>query len=182
MGTGVLWCVLAGLSLYAVKKVEKGKRGIVIVLFLCFAVFGICGILGDILDHEVLLNTSRFLAVSILCFVLFFKLVFDKKVCTTKVIGVYQGYHMFKSVRGYSSYAPVFHYYFQGREYQAQAYENYSLKKITARFTPGNSYEIYINDKNPNQYVTRSGQWGNKILLLSVGLFLLFGYIVSIMQ
>ena len=182
MGIGLLWCFCAGLCLYGVKKAEEGKKGILIAFSLCFAFFGICGVLGNITENEVLLYTSRILSISVLCFALFIKLVLDKKTCTTEVTGVYQGYHMQKSVRGYCSYSPIFLYYFQGREYQGMANENYSLKKISARFIPGQSYTIFLNEKNPCQYVTGNSQLGNKILLLAVGLFMLFGYVILIMQ
>ncbi|MBE5894977.1 MAG: hypothetical protein E7285_04865 [Lachnospiraceae bacterium] len=182
MLVGIIWCFCGALTLYAMKKAEKGKRGMILLLFLFFAFFGICGVVGGLTKNKILLSTANILSVSVLCFLLFFKLVFDKKACTTKVVGVYQGCQEYKSVRGYRSYAPIFQYYFDGREYQGQANENYSMKKITSRFTPGRQYTILINQNNPCQYVTGNSQLGNKILLFTVGLFMLAGYVIMLIQ
>ena len=180
MIVGLMWCLCAVILTMGLCKNEKNRRPAAIALCAFFGFFGICGVLGGLFKSPFLLLTSIILAVAILCIGAVVMAVWNQKTCKTKMAGVYLGFHVLRGRRGRCSYLPVFKYYFRGKEYQRIAQENYSLKKINARFCRGMTYPIWINEKVPEAYITRQKLDGRNIIVLLVGLLMLLMYAVGV--
>lgn len=178
---GLLWLLCAVLSFRSLEKVEEEKKKQAVALVAFFGFFGVCGVLGGILQSPFLLATSTLLAVAVLCIGAFIFAIWNQKTCKTQINGVYQGFQVHTGRRGYRTYLPVFKYYYRGTEYVRRAYEHYSLKKINARFVPGHSYPIWINEKVPDAYITRMKLGGTIIVTFIVGLLMLFLYGVTVL-
>ncbi len=181
MFVGILWCFCAFLCFkFLDKQNPRTKRaGIALGVFLIF--FGICAILGGILNHSVLLATGIILPVALLCIAVFVFAVINSNKCNTPVTAICLRYREFRGNRGYRSYSPIFHYYFQGNSYESGVAENYSLKKITNLFQEGMSYQVWINEKAPELCITRKKVQGTHILCLVIGMMMLGLYFLLVL-
>lgn len=178
---GLLWLLCAVLCFAGLKNVAENKKKPAIALIVFFGFFGFCGVLGGILQSMFLLSTAVLLSVAILCIAVFIYAIWNQNTCKTQISGVYQGFQVHKGRRGHRTYLPVFKYYYRGTEYVARAYEHYSLKKINARFVPGHSYPIWINENVPDAYITRKKLGGTVIVTFLVGLLMLFMYAITVL-
>lgn len=181
MFIGILWCFCAFLCFkFLDRQNPRTKRaGIALGVFLIF--FGICAILGGILNHSVLLATGIILPVALLCIAVFVFAVINSNKCNTPVTAICLRYREFRGNRGYRSYSPIFHYYFQGNSYESGVAENYSLKKITNLFQEGMSYQVWINEKAPEVCITRKKVQGTHILCLVIGMMMLGLYFLLVL-
>lgn len=178
---GLLWLLCAALCFGTLKSIEENKKKPAIALMVFFGFFGFCGVLGGILQSTFLLSTAVLLSVAILCIAVFIYAIWNQKTCKAQISGVYQGFQVHTGRRGLRTYLPVFKYYYRGREYVTRAYEHYSLKKINARFVPGCSYPIWVNEKVPDAYITRKKLGGTVIVTFIVGLLMLFLYGMTVL-
>lgn len=181
MIVGLMWCLCAVILAAGLKNVEKDSRTGAMALCVFFGFFGACGVLGGLIKSSFLLLTCTLLSVAILCIGAVVMAVWKQKSCKVKISGVYLGAQVLTGRRGRRSYLPVFKYYFRGREYQRIAQENYSLKKLNARFCQGKTYPIWINEKVPDAYITIQKLDGRHIVVLLAGLLMLFLYAVGVL-
>lgn len=173
---GLLWCLCAFLCIKQRDKSNKRmeRKGIAAGIF--FGFFGICGVLGGLTGNNFLLATSVLLAVALLCIFVFIFGVVNLSRCNLQIPAIYLHFNTYTGNRGYRSYTPVFRYYFRGTMYERQVAENYSLKKINSLFVQGNTYPVWISEKEPEVCITRKKIQGSHILCLVIGIVMLFIY------
>ncbi len=114
--------------------------------------------------------------IGLLCILVFIFGVVNLSRCNLQIPATYLHFNTYTGNRGYRSYAPVFRYYFRGMMYERQVAENYSLKKINSLFVQGNTYPVWISEKEPEVCITKKKIQGTHILCLVIGILMLFIY------
>ncbi len=174
---GLLWGLCAFLCISKRDRNNKKMERAGIAIGIFFGIFGLCGMIGGILDNELLLATAIFLAVAILCIVAFVFALWNVSNCKTQIVATYISFNTYTGTKGYRSYSPVFRYLFRGIEYERQANETYSLKKLRKRFIQQQSYVIWINEKMPEYCITRKSISSTHVLTFAAGILMLCIYI-----
>lgn len=96
----------------------------------------------------------------------------DIKSCNFLIKGTYIGYspYVYKST---ILYYPMFEYNYKGEKYYNKAslsIPTYNLQK----YVKGNTYQIYINAKNPNEYVLEKGNPIGAYICITIGIVFAF--------
>lgn len=86
--------------------------------------------------------------------------------CHCAVEAVYLGAKEHFTGKGVSYYIPRFRYYYESRLYENIPRESFLKYKLKKNFRFDSTHTIYINEKNPNLFVTRRRFTGNDVLLL----------------
>lgn len=107
-----------------------------------------------------------------------------KSKCNKEITGTFMKFNVYKSYSGYSvstSYAPVFKYTYNNKEYESQTFEGFS-KKIIDKFTYGKEYNIFINEKKPRKFVIDKKFRISYVFIIIFGIFFvilsLLGFLV----
>lgn len=172
---GALWTICAVFLFWKREKKYEGtdKAGVFLGIF--FLIFGICGLLGHFLQSDILILTSVILAIALLCIGLFGYSVWMVNNCRTAIYAEYVRYVKYHG-KGATYYAPVFKYRYMGQEYEHQCYVNYSMRKLKKLFTLGQTYQIWIDENNPYNFVPRRKVEAGSILVLMTGIAMLWIY------
>ena len=95
--------------------------------------------------------------------------------CTIETTGTYLKYNTVQSGRGKATYEPVFRYYIKGKKFQGRCLNKMSLPDIQKQFVVGQTYTIYVGNKDPGYFViSRKVPVGNMIgILTGIGIILL---------
>lgn len=86
--------------------------------------------------------------------------------CRYAVESVYLGAREHFTGKGVSYFIPRFRYYYQNRLYENIPRESFLKYKLKKNFRLDSTHTIYIDEKNPNLFVTRRRFTGNDVLLL----------------
>lgn len=117
-----------------------------------------------------------------LILILFFIVLrYSKSKCNKKIEATYLKYNSYTSTGGrgwVTSYAPIFKYIFNGKEYINQSFQLLSKKKIQ-EFIVGKNYNIIINEKKPNKFILDKNIEFTEILILLMGIFFLLTTILN---
>lgn len=174
---GIAWSICGITCFVKLNQAYEEDRKKRIFLGIFFAFFGICGLLGFFLKNNKLSFTSLMLSAALLCILLFIYACYQVCSCKTPVTAVYLHYNEYSGGRGQRSYAPVFRYTYGGREYERQTYEAYSRRKIEKLFTPGETYQILINEKSPMNCVSCKRVASSNYVICLMGIIFLIIYI-----
>lgn len=96
----------------------------------------------------------------------------NTKRCNILIQGTYTGYSPY-AYKNVTLCYPIFEYIYKGKKYCNQAslsIPDYNLQK----YIKGNTYQIYINDSNPDEYILEKETQRVLIYALQLGLFLCF--------
>ena len=101
-----------------------------------------------------------------------FIVIINNESCNILIDGIYQGYstYVYKST---ILYYPMFEYNYKGKKYCNKAslsIPTYNLQK----YVKGNIYQIYINAKNPNEYVLEKGNPIGAYICIAIGIVFAF--------
>lgn len=81
------------------------------------------------------------------------KAIYTVLTCTIETTGTYIKYNTVKRGRGEITYQPVFRYYINGEEFQGRYLGGMRLPDIQKKFVPGQTYTIYVSNKEPGYFV-----------------------------
>lgn len=174
---GIAWSICGITCFVKLDQAYEEDRKKRIFLGIFFVFFGVCGLLGFFLKNNKLSFTSLMLSAALLCILLFIYAWYQVCSCKTPVTAVYLHYNEYSGGRGQRSYAPVFRYTYGGREYERQTYEAYSHRKIEKLFTPGETYQILINEKSPMNCVSCKRVASSNYVICLMGIIFLIIYI-----
>lgn len=73
--------------------------------------------------------------------------------CTIETTGTYIKYNTVNHGRGGATCEPVFRYYINGEEFQGRCLGGMRLPDIQKKFVPGQTYTIYVSNKEPGYFV-----------------------------
>lgn len=95
--------------------------------------------------------------------------------CTERVEAVYIGASVYK-VKTSESYSPMFEYKRNNQVFRNSTGESFSKRKLEKTFQVGNTYQIYLNPKNPLSMCVNRRISGASILVMWLGImFVLVG-------
>ena len=114
---------------------------------------------------------------AVFCIITFCFAKYQVKHCKVPIEAMYLYYNRYYGGKGQHSYAPVFRYTYQGKEYESQTYESYSFRKLNKLFTSGQRVNIWINEKNPKRCVTKRRVSAVYYLIFLIGIICLIASI-----
>lgn len=101
--------------------------------------------------------------------------------CKQSVPAVLLDYN-FEYYRGRQTSYPVFRYSYEGKNYQNRSAQGLSKRRAQKRYEIGQTYDLYINEKDPNYcVVSRRIQWV-EVLCLLIGLFMLYATVLMSLE
>lgn len=96
--------------------------------------------------------------------------------CTIETTGTYIKYNFAGNRRREASYEPVFRYYIEGEEFQGGCVNRMYLSDIQKKFVPGQTYTIYVSNKDPGHFAISRKVPAGDIFGILVGIwFILMG-------
>lgn len=100
----------------------------------------------------------------------------DMNNCNTLIDGIYAGYStcIYKNT---TLYYPIFEYTYKYKEYWNQASLSIPLDNLQT-YVKGNTYQIYINANNPNEYVLEKGNPVGAYICITMGIVFLFVFVL----
>ena len=140
--------------------------------------FAICTILLYILAPSYLDNFFVFAVGCVLCSVAV-DLTVNTYACKEKVSAVFINYG-FEQFKAHITSSPVFTYQYQGKTYTSSAAECLSQRYVLKHYKEGESYTIYIFEKDPSFIKTRRHIRIFDLVLFLVGLVIIVLSIISI--
>ncbi len=90
--------------------------------------------------------------------------------CTKRIQGVFTGVQRYGS-----KYAPVFKYVYDGETIEGRTYQLYSPSQLQSKYTEGETYEIFVDPRDPRICA------GERRIVSTVWVYLAFGIICFIM-
>lgn len=182
--SGGMWLICAIACFAGVGK-SKGsnyqkKTGIGMAIF--FAVVGSIAIAGYVLHQFFLECTGTLLAAALLIWGLFFSLLRKRKKCRTPVWAEYIKWNEYCGGRGVKSYAPVFRYTYEGKEYEEQSPVGYSQRRLEKHYQIGQTYRILIDENCPECCMADETLPIGVYLCPFMGIALIIGYLLILMM
>lgn len=120
-----------------------------------------------------IISEVLYLIVFVIC-PIFISLIVIKntKRCNILIQGTYAGYspYVYKNI---TLCYPIFKYNYKGKKYCNQAslsIPDYNLQK----YIKGNTYHIYINDNNPDEYILEKGNPTGAYISIAIGIVFMF--------
>lgn len=75
--------------------------------------------------------------------------------CKKKVRGVYLRSEVEYDKKGREVYSPVFQYSYEGRDYTAKTFQQFSKAYIEKHFEYREEYNIYLQKGNPKRFIVK---------------------------
>ncbi|MBP3459080.1 MAG: hypothetical protein J6K58_07710 [Lachnospiraceae bacterium] len=99
----------------------------------------------------------------------------EKLQCRLKKRAVYkETARFYNNTRHTSRYSPVFIYDYEGGHHSCTSWETFSSEeKIRKKFQIGEQYDIYINPKNPQNFVLSRGIEKKAVVIILMGIALI---------
>lgn len=98
--------------------------------------------------------------------------------CTIETTGTYIKYNTVNRGRRGATYEPVFRYSINGEEFQGRCLGEMRLPDIQKKFVPGQTYTIYVSNKEPGCFAISRKVPIECIFGILVGIwFIYMGYI-----
>ena len=94
--------------------------------------------------------------------------------CTMKIEATYMGSSSYTNTKGVTTYTPKFRFRINNRQYEKTSGEFFSKRYIEKKYKTGYTYKIYVDPKNPNEFVTRKRLSLMEINLLVMGLLFIW--------
>lgn len=94
--------------------------------------------------------------------------------CTMKIEATYMGSSSYTNTKGVTTYTPKFRFMIKNRQYEKTSGEFFSKRYINKKYKTGYTYKIYVDPKNPNEFVTRKRLSLMEINLLVMGLLFIW--------
>lgn len=100
----------------------------------------------------------------------------DTKNCNILTEGTYVGYssYVYKNV---TLYYPIFEYNYKGETYCNKASLSIPTDKLQ-KYIKENTYQIYINAKNPNEYVLKKGNPIGAYICMTISIIFMFVFVL----
>lgn len=105
--------------------------------------------------------------------------------CKVKVRAVYLRSEVEYDKKGREVYSPVFQYSYEGRDYVAKTFQQFSWEFIDRHFEYGEEYNIYLQKGNPKRFILKEKSTKQKVFLaIGIAILALFLYwlIVGIIE
>lgn len=181
---GGMWLICAiacfvGVVRYKGSDYQK-KTGIGIGIF--FAAVGSIAIAGYVLHQFFLECSGTLLAAALLIWGLFFFLLKKKKKCSMPVWAEYIKWNKYYGGRGGNTYAPVFRYTYEGKEYEEQSPVGYSQRRLEKHYQAGQKYKILIDENCPECCMADEPLPIGVYLCPFMGIVLIIGYLLILMM
>lgn len=96
--------------------------------------------------------------------------------CNILIDATYAGYSTC-AYKNTTLYYPIFEYTYKDKEYWNQASLSIPLDNLQ-RYIKGNTYQIYINANNPNEYVLEKGNPIGAYICITIGIAFLFVFVL----
>lgn len=96
----------------------------------------------------------------------------NTKRCNILIQGTYTGYSPY-AYKNITLCYPIFEYNYKGKKYCNQAslsIPDYNLQK----YIKGNTYQIYINDSNPDEYILKKRNPTGAYICIAIGIVFMF--------
>lgn len=94
--------------------------------------------------------------------------------CTIETTGTYIKYNFAGNRRGEADYEPVFQYYYRGKKFQGGCINRMYLSDIQKKFVPGQTYTIYVSNKDPGRFAISRKVPGGDIFGIVMGICFIF--------
>lgn len=75
--------------------------------------------------------------------------------CKKKVRGIYLRSEVGYDKKGRDVYSPVFQYSYEGRDYTAKTFQQFSKAYIEKHFEYREEYNIYLQKGNPKRFIVK---------------------------
>jgi hypothetical protein len=89
--------------------------------------------------------------------------------CTQTIRATVEKHNRYSS-RGATTYAPVFFYRYEGREYHIQSPHGFSRRRVARDFAGGSEVEIFLDPAAPENILTAKRVRVGDVLILLLGL------------
>ena len=83
--------------------------------------------------------------------------------CKVKVRGIYLRSELEYDKKGREVYAPVFQYSYEGRDYVAKTFQQFSWEFTDRHFEHGEEYNIYLQKGNPKRFILKEKSTKQKV-------------------
>lgn len=93
--------------------------------------------------------------------------------CSYKISARYTGPQSY-TIKGRTSYTPIFSFQYNGVVYSNTSGEVFSKRKLDKKFQIGEEYEIYIDPREPNSFLTNKRIGISWLFWVLLGLLFLF--------
>lgn len=100
----------------------------------------------------------------------------DMNSCNTLIDGTYTG-HSTYIYKNTTLYYPMFEYTYKDKNYYNKASLSIPLDNLQT-YVKGNTYQIYINANNPNEYVLEKGNPIGAYICITMGIVFLFVFVL----
>ena len=100
----------------------------------------------------------------------------DMNSCNILIDATYTGYSTY-AYKNTTIYYPMFDYNYKDKNYCNQASLSISLDNLQT-YVKGNTYQIYINANNPNEYVLEKGNPVGAYICITMGIVFLFVFVL----
>lgn len=100
----------------------------------------------------------------------------DMNNCNILIDATYTGYSTY-AYKNTTIYYPMFDYNYKDKNYCNQASLSISLDNLQT-YVKGNTYQIYINANNPNEYVLEKGNPVGAYICITMGIVFLFVFVL----
>lgn len=181
---GGMWliCAIACLAGAGRSKGSNSQKKTGIGIGIFFAVAGSIAIAGYVLHQFFLECTGTLLAAALLIMGTFFALLKKRRKCSTPVWAEYIKWNEYYGGRGGYTYAPVFRYTYEGKEYEQQSPVGYSQRRLEKRYQAGQKYKILIDEKCPECCMADEPLPIGTYILPLMGIGFLIAYILVLMM
>lgn len=150
-------CLILGIVLIVIRK-QSASPTTIIIIGSIFIAIGILAVYQEFTGGthvtEILLSWLIGGSFGGLIFWAGIRSIYEKIFCCTeKIDGVFLSLRKYKGNKGAVSYAPVFSYRFENRDYEAVCMDRYGKRRMTRKYEVGKVYPIYISPKSPKRLV-----------------------------
>ncbi len=171
---GILWLICGICTIWACRRTDEPLYARQYVLMAMFVICGIAGILGFILHNHVLAALATFIGLgAIMVWAVVTQLINNSR-CKTPITAICTGNQRYTNSKGPDSYAPIFTYTFQGKQYEKQSGRGYTYRKFYKLYQIGQPYTIYIDEQRPTIISDGKGLGAALVFCLIFGLIIIF--------
>lgn len=173
---GFIFLLIGLLCAYSLVKHKNLSSFYICICFtILFIIWGLAMIiLGLGFKDEKFLSATLILGIGLLCISVVIFNISNFFTCKKVILGQYTGYNRYSSTHGITLYSPIFDYEIDGIKYHTQCFYGIKYNQLQATYEIGNTYEIFINEKNPNLIIVERKIKFNNLFLLMFGIFLTF--------
>lgn len=177
----VFWCCVLGfagfisLCMITAKEQKTEKLFCGICSLFCFSTMTLF-IFAQVFDSiKCFAAIIIAFGIGIFLFAISYRYIYNQ--CNIKINAIFKRYRRVSSHTPFNYYIIYFDFEYNGKKYEAQDLQYYFKDKIDNFFVIGNTYEVFINPKDPSTYCIHKGVKNRThiILLLLAFIIVIFG-------